>query len=147
MLFSMFLFLQSPLSSDAHACVNAMDEDKKSTNGVVPKGKRAKGENTPKNAQATPQKENSESSNANPKQVQEPKQEKISPPKTKEQPEKTEIGKTAAPEQKQASSCSSFGLVNSLWMFVCTLPFLARFPVSCFLFPFSFFLPLFLKVN
>ena len=140
MLFSIFLFVQNPFSSDAHACVNAMDEDKKSTNGAIPKGKRLKGSNTANNASNnapnktvnSPKTEKKDGETANAASNLEetktsgentPKEQKVEA--TKEQPMKIE--KTPVAEKKQASACSSFGLLESLWMFVCTLPFLARF--------------------
>ena len=114
MFFALFLFVQGSFSGDAYACINGMDEDKKVDVDSTPKSRKV-----PKGEKKKPQKK--DSLTAETKSVETSKSIPV-----QKKPEVPSQPKTQT-EKATVSSCSSFGLVNSLWMFALTLPFLARF--------------------
>ena len=134
MLVSLFLFVHSPLSGDAHACINGMDKDKKVDSRVVPRSGTDAKEDRKSHKEATkrPKEDIKSPAVQEASTVQKELSETVAPPPKQVQP-KTKPAASAVsdaptpPEKATVSSCSSLGSLDTLWIVALVLPFLARF--------------------
>ena len=116
-------------SFDAQACINGMDKEKKSTSGTVIAKKPSQDGLTPPKDRHKPSKAQGASHDNTTKgtKINEKSEPEVVKPQPPAEPKSQSPAETKPkPESKAPSSCSSLGLMSSLWGLLAMLPFLVR---------------------